>query len=177
MTLPAADERSFLEVQVAVGTVTSFQSATQHADSKAGMLAAAGAALAAFVTGHAADRLPPLLAGPHPDWRARAAVAILAAFTAAAVATGVALLQAIRPRIAPPPDEVNRFAFPTVAHRLATGHPIARADPDELCAEAWSMAARMAAIALAKHRHIRFAVYGTAAMVVMTLPAIWLLPG
>ncbi|WP_432840961.1 hypothetical protein [Dactylosporangium sp. CA-092794] len=167
-------EQAFLELQVAVDTVGSFQSATQHADSKAGMLIAVYAGLAAFVSTRAGADLPGLIRAGHWDWRLVAAVGVLVVFSAATVATGVALLRAVRPRLTPPPEE-NRFAFPTVADRFARGVVLPRAGADEMCAEAWSMAGAMAVIALAKHNDVRRAVHGMTAMLVTAVLAMWTL--
>ncbi|WP_436531856.1 hypothetical protein [Actinoplanes sp. HUAS TT8] len=170
-TTPAdREDLAFFELQVALGAVNSFQSATQHADGKAGTLVAVYAGLTAFVASRAGEVLPDLIGAPH----GYPGLAVLAVFTAATVATGLSLLQAIRPRVTPPPGE-NRFAFPTVAAGFARGVPIRRADAATMTAEAWSMAGAMAVIALTKHNHVRRAVYGMTVMLVASIAAVWLL--
>lgn len=169
-------EQALGELQVALGTVGSFQSATQHADSKAGMLVAVHTGLTAFVVSRTSEALPALFDPAQPAWRLVVAVVVLAVFSIAAVVAGLSLLQAVRPRLTPPPEE-NRFAFPTVASRYAQGLPLRPASMDDMCAEAWSMAGAMAVIALAKHHHVRRAVYGMAAMLVTTVLVVWCLTG
>lgn len=168
------DEHAFLELQVALGTVNSFQSATQHADAKAGTLVAVYAGLAAFVASQAGGALPDLFDAANGGWHLYLALAVLAVFTTASIITGLSLLQAIRPRITPPPGE-NRFAFPTVATRFREGLPTASADLSAMRAEAWDMAGAMAVIALDKHNNVRHAIHGMAVMLISTITAVWVL--
>ena len=141
--------RAEAELSTMLNTISSFQGAVHHADEKVRTIVAVQTLITAMVTAQLA------LLGP-PRSTSALHVAILLCFVAAYAHSSFHLVQAIWPRTSAPSGE-NRFAFPSVAiDKVSTFH---RSLPDQ-CDQAHEMTRLLAALAMRKHRHVRFALAG-----------------
>ncbi|MBN6042022.1 hypothetical protein [Amycolatopsis sp. 195334CR] len=144
------------ELTTALTTVTFFQGAVQHADEKVRTLIAAQSMITALTTAQAGL----LLSRGHSPAVQVLAFALLGAFGIGYALSGFHLIQALRPRTKAP-SPLNRFAFPSVA---AGNAQIAEVPLRAQCEQAHELARLLADLAMIKHRHVRRALSGTAAM-------------
>lgn len=141
--------RAEAELSTMLNTISSFQGAVQHADEKVRTVVAIQAMITAMVTAQLALLGPPrLISAPH--------FAILFCFVVAYLYSSFHLVQAVRPRTGAPPGG-NRFAFPSVATGKSAA--VSRSVRDQ-CDEARELTRLLAALAMRKHRHVRFALTG-----------------
>ncbi|MEQ0565595.1 Pycsar system effector family protein [Amycolatopsis sp. NEAU-NG30] len=148
--------RTDAELGTSLTTISFFQNAVQQADEKARTVVA----VQTMVTAMVAAQLG-VLGTPHAASVPRPVLVVVVLCFALAYGYSVFhLVQAIRPRTSPPPGD-NRFAFPAVA--AGTGCSL-RQSVREQCAQAYDLARLLAALAMRKHRHLRFALAGTCAL-------------
>jgi hypothetical protein len=141
------------ELGTTLTTVSFFQGAVQHADEKVRTVVAVQTMVTAMVTAQVG-----LLGTPRSASVPRFAVfVVLFCFVAAYAYSSFHLVQAVRPRTSGPTGQ-NRFAFPSVATNPA--EPLGGSLRGQ-CAQAHEMAGLLAALAMRKHRHLRFALAGT----------------
>jgi hypothetical protein len=138
----------------------SLQSSAQFADAKVGVLGAvqAGLMVAAVPQGdvvrEAWDR------GGYSGWMA---VLLLGLHVAAFLPAVYHVVQALRPRLGPPPSP-NRFSLPLLATMDSAVPP---PDEDRERQELWQLIPVLARVVMAKHRHIVRGVVWTGLMAVV----------
>ncbi|SCG67454.1 MULTISPECIES: hypothetical protein [Micromonospora] len=162
------------EELMVVGMInSSFQLATQQADSKVSMLLVVHPGVTAVLASQL-DQVVGLLVEPR-SLSLLAAPAVLA-FTLAFLVSGYHLMQGLRPRLTPPAP-TNRFAFPAIA--AGTADTTGPAGAAALCAESWALARMLADIAMTKNRHVSKSLSWVSVMVTtaLTLLALGVLAG
>ncbi|MEV4948725.1 hypothetical protein [Streptomyces sp. NPDC053755] len=136
---------------------TALQAANQFADAKVGVLGVVQAGLvAASVPQGAVVRE----AWEHGGPGAWVAAGLLVLHVAAFLPAVYCVVQALRPRLTPPPAP-NRFSLPLLAS--ADGTPPPR-DDDAERAELWQLIPVLARVGMAKHRYIARGVVWTGLM-------------
>ncbi|MEV6646127.1 hypothetical protein [Amycolatopsis sp. NPDC051371] len=144
------------ELATTLTTVTFFQGAVQHADEKARTVVAVQTMITALVATQA-GLLGSVRAGSVPR------TILLGALICFALAYAFASLHvflAIRPRTTAP-SGANQFAFPSVAAGTAVS---GRGNQREQSEQAHELTRLLAALAMRKHHHVRFALAGTCAL-------------
>jgi hypothetical protein len=157
------------ELGLATSIGASFQVTIQHADSKAGMIAVMLSGIATVLLSQQ-DEMVAALAGNGPATRWLTAVLVVTGLALVVTCLGVA--GAVWPRLAPPAAG-NHFSFPAVAAAPAVG--LGGATTEDLCAQAWSLNQRLAAIATAKHRQVSIAIAGMTVVALAAVPLLILL--
>lgn len=136
---------AYEHLQVALSTVTAVNGTVQHADTKAGILAAIQAGMATVM---ATEEGPlPAAAGARIPVHVAALVAGIV-FTGAFLMSGRYLVQALWPRLQPAPVP-SRFGIATLIDMNPAAMVSTR--PSEQCQEAWELARLLAGIAMRKH--------------------------
>ncbi|WP_406740205.1 hypothetical protein [Streptomyces atratus] len=149
----AADLRSGLTVY------TSLQASAQFADTKVGILGAVQAGLMATAIPHGGVVHEAWEHGGPAAW---VAAGLLLLHVAAFLPAVYCVVQALRPRLGPPPTP-NRFSLPLLAISDGTPPP-----PDEESErkEIWQLIPVLAQVAMIKHRYITRGVIWTGLMTV-----------
>ncbi|WP_335937823.1 hypothetical protein [Streptomyces sp. PTD5-9] len=155
-TVPAGDEKA-AGLRSGLTVYTSLQASAQFADTKVGVLGAVQAGLMATAI--------PQGGVVHEAWErggpaAWAAGGLLLLHVAAFLPAVYCVVQALRPRLGPPPLP-NRFSLPLLA--MADGTPPSRDEDGEL-KEIWQLIPVLAQVVMTKHRYVARGVVWTGLM-------------
>ncbi|MFG1987283.1 hypothetical protein ACGFN0_24465 [Streptomyces albidoflavus] len=152
---PGTDLRSGLTVYA------SLHAATQFADTKAGIVGAVQAGLMAAPVSEGDMVREAWERGGSGAW---VMPALLLLHVAAFLPAVYYVIQALRPRLGPPPS-ANRFSLPLLAVADGTPPPAGEACERE---EVWQLIPVLARVVVAKHRYIARGIAWTGAMAVTT---------
>ncbi|MFF4604983.1 hypothetical protein ACFY12_19900 [Streptomyces sp. NPDC001339] len=155
----AADEETAIGLGSGLAVYTSLQASAQFADTKVGILGAAQAALMATAVPQGGVVREAWARGGPAAW---IAVALLVLHVTAFLPGVYCVVQALRPRLAPPPAP-NRFSLPLLAAADGTPPP---ADENSEREEIWQLIPVLARVVMAKHRYIARGVVWTGLMAV-----------
>ncbi|MFE0188616.1 hypothetical protein [Streptomyces sp. NPDC058989] len=153
------DEGGAAGLRSGLAVYTSLQASAQFADTKVGILGAVQVALAATAIPQGGVVREAWGRGGPGAW---VAVALLVLHVAAFLPAVYCVVQALRPRLGPPPAP-NRFSLPLLA--AADGSP-PPPDEDSERAEIWQLIPVLARVVMAKHRYIARGVVWTGLMAV-----------
>jgi len=137
----------------------------RYADAKAGLVAAAAAAVLALAAGNAADIVETWDRGG--GWRVAITTLVVGA-AVAGVVTFWALAQALAPRPLGGPPKPNRFSWPSLS-ALTSDELAAHVTATSVHDDAWQQARVLASIAEAKFRWCRTALVASIFMGALSL--------
>ncbi|ANW17104.1 hypothetical protein I3J09_02140 [Streptomyces clavuligerus] len=144
---PTTDATQAAGLRSGLAVYTSLQASAQFADAKAGILGAVQAGLMATALPQGGAVRDAWERGGPLAW---CAVGLLLLQVAAFLPAVTCVIQALRPRLGPPPAP-NRFSLPLLA---AADGSVPPADEDSECREIWQLIPILAQVAVVKNRHI-----------------------
>ncbi|MDO0927237.1 hypothetical protein QQY24_18120 [Streptomyces sp. TG1A-8] len=154
-----AGEEGAAGLRSGLAVYTSLLASAQFADTKVGILGAVQAGLMAMAVPQGGVVREAWERGGPGAW---IAVGLLSLHVAAFLPAVYCVVQALRPRLGPPPAP-NRFSLPLLATADGTPPP---PDEDSERKEIWQLIPVLAQVAMAKHRYIAKGVVWTGLMAV-----------
>ncbi|WAX79518.1 hypothetical protein [Streptomyces sp. KMM 9044] len=154
-----AGEETGADLQSGLTVYTSLQASAQFADTKVGILGAVQAGLMASAVPQGGVVREAWERGGPGAW---VTPVLLLLHVAAFLPAVYCVVQALRPRLGPPPTP-NRFSLPLLATADGTPPP---ADKDSERKEIWQLIPVLAQVVMAKHRYIARGVVWTGLLAV-----------